>query len=127
MKKYCVHFSEEDLYYSEGTYGRMNVNIQPAPVPGNFLVKPDGIYEIDTAYMCSMDMYWDIYLTPVECQCEDGDTILILDKERMYKCHKNKNEYGFKKVTLYTLMCAIDELSTKVSLLNEKLEQVDTK
>ena len=103
----------------------MDVAIQPVPVPGNFVVRPTGICEIESAFLSTMDNHWDIYLVPVDSQCEDGDTILVLNKDRMYKCHKNTYEYGFKKVTLYTLMTAVDELNQKVTDLKTKLENVD--
>lgn len=125
-KTYCVHFSEDDLYFSDGTYGRMSKEIVPVPEAGKFLLKSDGIYEIDTAYLSTLEGWWDIYLSPVESQCEDGDAILIMNRDKIFKCHKNRYEYGFKKITMHSLMVAIDELNQKVEQMKEKLDQVNT-
>ena len=125
--QYQVHFSEEDLFHIEGDYCRMHADITPTPECGHFLVRPYGLYELATVNMGS-DGYWDVYLRQIMAGLEDGDILLVSNKERMYRCEKIQDvagiSFSFKKVSWLTLMRMIEDVKTKISDLAAHVEKL---
>src|SRR5205085_10705835 len=100
---YEVQYSEEDLFQCDGTYARMHSSIYPVPTAGNYIVKSDGVYEIINVHY-ALDFNYDVQLKPRLTQCGNNDTIVVSNKDRLYRCYKSENEYGFKKVSLLSLL-----------------------
>ena len=121
MTQYEVQFSEEDLFHIEGNYCRMHGNIVPTPDIGQFVVKSDGIYEIGGTSF-SLDNHFDVYLRPVLTETQDGDIIVVHSKERYYRCYNKDQKYGFKKVTLLTLMNSIADLETRLVQMQKNMK-----
>jgi hypothetical protein len=94
----------------------MYSNTSPTPCAGNFIVRQDGIYEIVTANL-NFDGNWDIYLRPVLTECQEGDIILVHNKDKMYKCEEiSDGKYGFKKISLLTLLNYIQQLEKRLEV-----------
>ncbi len=122
FKQYQVQFSEEDLFHIEGDFCRMYGTISPTPDIGMHVVRPQGIFKIEQASFAIHDGNYDVYLRPMNTQCEDSDAILVQDKERLFRCHKVNGNYGFKKVTLLTLLHGMQNLENRLVQLSKKLD-----
>lgn len=121
--QYQVQFSEEDLFHIEGDYGKMHANMLPTPDVAQYLVKSNGIYEIaHVSY--SMDGHFDVYLRPVVTQTADGDIIVVQNKERYYRCINRDGHYGFRRITLLSLLGIIHSLEMKVSQLQQHISSL---
>lgn len=114
--QYSVQFSEEDLFHVEGAFCRMEANSDPRPATGQFVVKRDGIYEI-AQVIYSMDNCYDVYMQPIVTQTQDGDIIVVADKERYYRCMNANDRYGFKKVTVASLLKDVNSLRERFDKL----------
>jgi len=120
--QYQVQFSEDDLFHIEGDYGRMHGNILPTPDSGHYLVKTDGVYEIAHVAF-SLDNHFDVFLRPLVTQIQDGDIIVVHNKERYYKFYNRDDGCGFRKVTLLTLMNTINGLEEKNTKLQKEVTE----
>jgi|SRR6478609_5099437 len=121
--QYQVQFSEEDLFHIEGDYGRMHGNIVPTPDVGHYLVKTSGIFEVaHVSY--SMDGHFDVYLRPVVTQTADGDAIVVHSKERYYRCINRDGQYGFRRITVLSLLNLVSSLEGKLHQLESKIDQL---
>lgn len=121
--QYQVHFSEDDLFHIEGPFCRMHANIVPTPEIGHFVVRSDGIYEIKQCSW-STDTHYDVILQNVVTQTQDGDVIVVYNKDKYYKCHNKDNVYGFRKITLLSLMNTIYDLEHKLSKLQNHVNML---
>ena len=108
--QFQVHYSELDIFNFEGEYGQMSSFTNPTPGPGKFLVSPQGIYEVATATV-SESGNWDVYLRQIVTECQEGDLIIVQNKDRVYKCERTANgTFGFRKLSLVTLYNMIQQL-----------------
>lgn len=119
--RYEVQFSEDDFFHVEGDYGRMHGNIVPQPEIGHYLVKRDGVYEVAQVAF-SMDNAWDVYLRPLVVQTQDGDIIVVHNKDRYYRFYNRPDGCGFRKVTLMSLMNTIQQLEETMEKLRQHVE-----
>ena len=118
---YEVQYSEEDLFQCNGIYARMHTGIFPVPSEGNYLVKNDGVYEITHVHF-ALDFNYDIQIESRLTQCENNDTIVVTNKDRLYRCYKSDTEYGFKKVSLLSLLNSVEDLVKKMNFLKKMIE-----
>lgn len=123
--QYSVHFSEEDLFHIEGDYCRMYGNITPTPDLRHIVLKSHGVYEISHVSW-SLDGHYDVYLQPVVTQAQHGDVIEVHNKDRYYRCHNKDSLYGFKKITILSLMNAIRDLEGKLAALETHVNNLIT-
>ena len=113
--QFQVHFSDEDLTIINGDYCKMPSSIQPTPEVGQFVVKPQGVYEIATVQL-GFDG-WDVYLRQIVTECIEGDVIIVYNKDRIYRCEHHENGgVVFKKVTLLTLYNLLQQLEKQMSV-----------
>ena len=123
VNTFTVAFSEEDLIekLAENSY-TMDINIITPPEKGLILVKSDGLFEIEHAINYSYDNKCHVFLTQIISYCCTDDIIVIKNKERMYRCvNEGKN---YKRVTLFSMLMKINELTSRLLKVEKLLENV---
>jgi hypothetical protein len=123
MAQYQVQYSDDDFFHVEGDYCKMHSTVIPPPQVGSFVVKPSGIYEI-AQVTYSMDDYYDIYIQPVVTQTADGDVIVVTNKNVYYRCINKDGVYGFKKITMLTLLNQNHNLENRLDQLQAHVNEL---